>query len=132
MSSMAENRPIGQQRGTGFAIVMSIVTIGIYAIYWIYKSYKEVNAYRGQGVHPVAGVLLCLIWVGYFLLPAYIGRMYQEDGKPNPVSGQTGLWILVPYAGTFIWLWKCQEALNTFWASKGAPPPGSPAPATTG
>lgn len=118
-------RAIGQQRGSGFVIVMSIVTLGIYAIYWWFKSFKEVKAYRGEGVGGLGGVLLALILVSYFLLPAYIGRMYKEDGQPNPVSGQTGFWILVPYAGSFILMYKVQEALNKFWASKGAPPPGA-------
>ena len=118
-------RQVGQQRGPGFVLVMYLVTLGIYGIYWIYKSFDEVRRYRGQGVGGLAGVLLALIIVSTFLLPAYVGRMYSEDGKPNPVSGYTGFWVLVPYAGTFIWLWKIQNALNDFWASKGAPPPGA-------
>jgi apolipoprotein N-acyltransferase len=122
-------RQVGQQRGVGFAIVMWIVTLGIYGFYWIYKSFEEVRAYRGQGVGGLAGVLLAFIIVSTFLLPAYVGRMYQEDSKQNPVSGYTGFWVLLPYVGSFIWIWKIQSALNEFWASKGAPAPGA-APAT--
>jgi hypothetical protein len=126
MSTMeSSSRPIGQQRGPGFAIVMYIVTLGIYGIYWIYKSFDEVKRHRGQGVGGLGGVLLALIIVSTFLLPAYVGRMYSEDGKPNPVSGYTGFWVLVPYAGSFIWIWKIQTALNEYWASKGAPAPGA-------
>ena len=124
VETAAARGPIGQQRGIGFVIVMSIVTLGIYAIYWWYKSYQEVKDYRGQGVGGIGGVLLTLVIVGIFLLPAYIGRMYQEDGEQNPVSGLTGLWVLVPYAGSFILMYKCQDALNRFWGSRGAPPPG--------
>jgi hypothetical protein len=119
------SRPIGRQRGVGFAIVMYIVTLGIYGIYWMYKSYEEMRAYRKQGVSGIVGVLLAFIIVSTFLLPAYVGRMYNEDGNPNnPVSGLSGFWVLVPYVGGFIWLYKIQNALNEFWASKGAPPPG--------
>jgi hypothetical protein len=118
-------RRVGQQRGSGFAIVMSIITLGIYAIYWFYKSFQEVRDYRGQGVGGLGGVLLALIIVSWFLLPSYIGRMYQEDGQNPPVSGVSGFWILVPYAGPYILMYKCQEALNSFWAAKGAPAPGA-------
>jgi len=118
-------QPIGHQRGPGFVIVMYIVTLGIYGFYWIYKSYEEIRAHRKQGVGGIAGILLAFILVTTFLLPAYVGRMYNEDGNPNnPVSGLTGFWVLVPYVGSFIWLYKIQTALNEFWASKGAPPPG--------
>lgn len=118
--------PIGRQRGVGFAIVMYIVTLGFYGIYWMYKSYEEMRNYRKQGVNGIVGVLLAFIIVSTFLLPAYVGRMYNEDGNPNnPVSGLTGFWVLVPYVGAFIWLYKIQTALNQFWASKGAPPPGA-------
>jgi hypothetical protein len=81
--------------------------------------------YRKQGVNGIVGTLLAFVIVSIFLLPAYVGRMYNEDGNPNnPVSGLTGFWVLVPYAGGIIWLYKIQTALNQFWASKGAPPPG--------
>jgi hypothetical protein len=121
----AADRPIGRQRGVGFVILMYIFTFGIYAIYWYYKSFEELKHYRKQGVGGVAGALLAFIIVSVFLLPAYVGRMYNEDGNPNnPVSGLTGFWVLIPYAGVIIWLYKVQTALNQFWASKGAPPAG--------
>jgi Domain of unknown function (DUF4234) len=119
------DRPIGHQRGNAFVILMYIFTFGIYAIYWYYKSFEEVKAHRKQGVGGIAGVLLAFIIVSIFLLPAYVGRMYNEDGNQNnPVSGLTGFWVLLPYAGVIIWLYKIQTALNQYWASKGAPPPG--------
>jgi len=118
-------RPLGHQRGVAFVILMYIFTLGIYAIYWYYKSFEELKHYRKQGVNGIVGVLLAFIIVSVFLLPAYVGRMYNEDGNQNnPVSGLTGFWVLLPYAGVIIWLYKIQTALNQFWASKGAPPPG--------
>jgi uncharacterized membrane protein YhaH (DUF805 family) len=110
-----EGRPVGQQRGIAFAIVLGIVTIGIYTLYWIYKSYSEVRARRGQGVGGIAGILLSLVIVGIFLLPAYVGRMHREDGRDAPMSGWSGLWALVPYIGSFIWIAQIQIALNRYW-----------------
>ena len=35
--------PPGQQRGIGFAIVLTIVTLGIYSLYWVFKTQDEVK-----------------------------------------------------------------------------------------
>ena len=113
--------PLGQERGVGFAIVMWLVTLGIYGLYWLYKSFAEVKHHRGEGVGGMVGVLLSLIIVGYFKLPQYIGRMYRAEGNDNPpVSGVSGLWVFVPYVGTLIWIAKVQGALNSYWKAKGA------------
>jgi hypothetical protein len=38
-----------------------------------------------------------------------------------PVTGITGLWLLLPLVGAFVWFIKVQGALNRFWIAKGAP-----------
>jgi hypothetical protein len=111
---------------------MTLVTIGIYGIYWVYKSFREVKAHRGEGVGGFVGILLCLVIVGYFKLPQYIGRMYRAEGNENPpVSGVSGLWNFVPYVGTFIYIAKIQGALNSYWKAKSSGTVASaPAPST--
>jgi hypothetical protein len=122
LNATAQNAgPLGQERGFGFVFVLSIVTIGIYAIYWFYKSFDEVRKHRGEGLNPIVGVLLCLVIVGYFLLSQSIGRMYNAEGHESPpVSGLTGLWVFVPYVGGIIYLAKVQGALNAYWKAKGS------------
>ena len=134
MNTTAQNAgPLGQERGIGFVIVLSIVTIGIYAIYWFYKSFDEVRKHRGEGLHPIVGVLLCLVIVGYFLLSQSIGRMYNAEGHDSPpVSGLTGLWIFVPYVGGIIYLAKVQGALNAYWKAKGSGTVSTVPASTTG
>src|SRR5207244_5485053 len=53
--------PLGQERGVGFAIVMTIVTLGIYGLYWIFKSFDEVKRHRGEGLNGILGLLLCIV-----------------------------------------------------------------------
>jgi hypothetical protein len=122
VNAAAQNTgPLGQERGIGFAIVMTLVTLGIYGLYWTYKSFSEVKAHRGEGVNGIVGVLLCIVLVGYFKLGQYVGRMYSAEGNENPpVSGISGLWVFVPYVGTFIYIAKIQGALNNYWKAKGA------------
>ena len=114
---------LGTPRGVGKVILLSIITLGIYSLFWIYKTFKEVKEYRGQGVGGLGGLLLAFVIVSTFLLPSYVGKAYQEDGKNAPITGWSGFWVLVPYIGGFIWMAKIQGALNDFWASKGAPRP---------
>ena len=30
--------PLGQPRGVAFVIILSIITFGIYSLYWVYKT----------------------------------------------------------------------------------------------
>jgi hypothetical protein len=112
--------PLGKERGVGFVIVMTLVTIGIYSFYWYYVTYDDLKKHRGEGVSAIVGLLLVFVIYGYFMLPQYVGRMYRAEGNENPpVSGLTGLWGFVPYVGGFIYLAKVQSALNEYWKAKG-------------
>ena len=115
--------PLGQPRGIGFGILMFVITLGLYGWYWIYKTMEEMKQHTGDGL---GGVLSLVIWillgaVMAFVTPSEVGRMYQKDGRPAPVSGWTGLWLF-PF-GVFIipaivWFVKTQGALNRYWESK--------------
>jgi len=116
--------PLGQQRGIGFAILISIVTLGIYTFYWVFKTQEEVKEHSGIGVGGVLGFVIYVLLspVTWFLIPSDVGKMFKADGREAPFSGWTGLWILLPLVGAFVWFIKVQGALNRYWESKGAPP----------
>ncbi len=57
-----------------------------------------------------------------FLLPNEVEKLYANDGRTSPISAITGLWILLPLVGFFVWQVKVQHAINDFWVSKGALP----------
>ncbi|PKK86160.1 MAG: hypothetical protein CVT48_02330 [Thermoplasmata archaeon HGW-Thermoplasmata-1] len=116
-------RRTGKVRKPGIVLLLMIITFGIYGIIWYYCTFEELKNWRGQGW----GGVLYLVFQFLFpiplvaipwLIPAYIGRMYEEDGREKPITGLSGFWIFVPLAGMIIWLVKVQKRLNEFWTAK--------------
>ena len=121
MSTQASTTgPLGQPRGIGFAIIISIVTLGIYSLYWVFKTQEEVKEHSGIGVGGVLGLVIYIVLspVTWFLIPSDVGKMFKADGRPAPFTGWTGLWLLLPIIGMFVWFIKIQGALNRYWESK--------------
>ena len=114
--------PLGQQRGPWFVALIGLLTLGIYWIYWYYKTGEELKRYSGEGLGGVIWLVIGLVIgiVMTFVAPSEIGNLYARDGQEKPVSGKTGFWIFLPLVGYFVWAIKMQGALNRFWASKGA------------
>ena len=116
--------PAGKRRGTGFVILIGIVTIGIYWVYWAYKSHEEIKQHSGQGVGGVLGLVIYILIsaVTMFLLPSEIGKMYRQDGRQSPVNGWTGLWMIpgaILIIPAFVWIVKVQGSMNRYWETKG-------------
>ena len=66
------------------------------------------------------GLVIALVIgvVNFFVIPSEVGKMFKKDGQPAPVSGWTGLWVLLPLAGVIIWFVKVQGSLNRYWRGK--------------
>ena len=112
--------PVGQPRPAGTQALLSLVTCGLYAYYWIYLSGEELKEHNRDGLGGLVMLLLTFVIVGPFLLGAEVEKMYKADGKESPVTALTALWLLVPLAGIYIFVNKAQTALNDYWVSKGA------------
>ncbi len=113
--------PLGKPRSIGLSILLFIVTLGIYGIYWVYKTHEEIKQHSGVGVGGVVGLVIYIVVgiVSLFVIPSEIRQMYEKDGRESPVRGTTGLWNLLLIIGTVIWFVKVQGALNRYWESKG-------------
>ena len=113
--------PPGMVRSPVTVILLSIITLGIYALYWYYAVFTELKEHTGQGVGGPIGLLLglCVGPVNAFLLPAEIGNMYAQEGLEKPVTGLTGFWVFLPLVGGIIWFVKVQNALNRHWELHG-------------
>lgn len=102
-------------------VLLTFVTLGIYHLYWIYQTYRELKETQREGIGPVIGLVLAIFVgiVNWFVLPSEIGNMYARQGKAKPVSGVTGFWNFIPLVGWIIWLVKVQNALNRQWEELG-------------
>ena len=106
-----------------FVIAMSIVTLGVYHLYWVYKVFAEMKQHTGEGIGGVLGLVIAVVInpVNFFVMPSEVGKMYRGDGRSVPMTGWTGLWVLLPIIGWFVWTVKVQRALNCYWESKAKP-----------
>ncbi len=111
--------PAGKPRSSLAVILLGIVTLGIYTLYWQYASFEELKDHTGQGIGGGLALVLAIFLgiVNVFLLPSEIGDLYQGAGRARPVSGWTGLWVLLPFVGGIVWVVKTQGALNRYWES---------------
>jgi hypothetical protein len=103
-------------------VLLSIVTLGIYHLYWTYQVFRELKETTREGIGPVIGLVLAILIgiVNWFVLPSEIGNMYANAGQEKPVSGVTGFWNLIPFVGWIIWIYKVQNSLNRRWEQLGA------------
>jgi len=111
------SRPVGKVRSAAAVIIFSIITLGIYFLYWTYQVFRELKEHTNQGIGPIIGLVIAIVInpVNWFVLPSEVGNMYQAGGQPKPVSGATGFWNLIPLIGFIIWIVKVQGALNRAW-----------------
>lgn len=113
--------PLGTVRSTGLCILLTVVTLGIYGIYWNCIVHREMKRHTGHGFGGFAALVLsCIPFVMTFLTPSEVGKLYVQQNRQAPVSAATGFWTLVPVAGPFIWFAKINGALNEYWTAMGA------------
>lgn len=103
-------------------MLLTIVTIGIYPLFWYYSVHEEMKRHTGTGIGGPLGLLISFFAgvVTPFITSSEVGQLYSRRGLAAPVSGATGLWnfpgalILV---GPFVWFIKTNGALNSYWRS---------------
>src|ERR1044072_8937751 len=80
--------PVGKVRDPWFVILISIITLGIYFLYWTYQVFREMKEHSGQGVGGPIGLIIGIFIgvVNLFLIAVEIKAMYEKAGKPSPVT----------------------------------------------
>ena len=116
--------PLGKQRNGITVALLSIITLGIYWLVYVFKTAKEVKVHSGLGLGGPVQLILA-IFVGIvtpFLLANDVKTARDAAGMPEKVSALTGFWSWIPIAGLFIYPVKLQNALNEYWVHAGATP----------
>jgi hypothetical protein len=125
---------------------LSLITLGIYGLYWYYKVNEEIQRYTGdQTISPsrsllavIPGFLLIVPpFIAYYNTANHVQQMEQQRGIATQISP-----ALVVILALVIWIGMAayvQEHLNHVWDSAsmpgqapsagGPPPPPPPAPA---
>jgi hypothetical protein len=121
-TGVVPDRVGGAYYSTGLVILLTIVTLGIWPIFWTYRTSQDLKAYNGDGLGGAIGAVLYIFVspVVMFTIPNEIKNAYQRDGRESPVIALWGLWFLLPLIGHVIWYVRVQRALNELWLSKGA------------
>jgi hypothetical protein len=116
-------KPVGKIRNPWVVLLLSLVTFGIYSLIWHFCILEELRNWRGQGWSGFVFIIffiffgIALIAVPW-LIPAYVGRMYAEEGLTKPMTGLSGFWCLLPIIGWIIWMIAVQNNLNAFWEDR--------------
>jgi hypothetical protein len=119
----ANTGPLGKPRGILFVLLISLITIGIYTIYWAYKTQEEMKQHTGDGLGGILGLVIWILLnpVSAFVIPSEVGKMYNGAGRTSPITGWTGLWLFpfgILIIPLIVWFVKVQGALNQYWQSQ--------------
>ncbi len=117
--------PIGRVRGTGVAILLCIVTLGIYGLVWFYAVHDEMKRHTGNGLGGGLALVIAVLFgiASPYITSSEVGNLYARMGRARPVSGATGLWYFpgaLVLVGPIVWFVRTNGALNAYWRSLGA------------
>ncbi|MDD5337055.1 MAG: DUF4234 domain-containing protein [Candidatus ainarchaeum sp.] len=120
---MAEQTNVPGKRSFLFIILVSIVTCGIYWIYWYYKTNAEMKDYLKVNCSP--GGRLAVLIFGFILLglpSIYVYYLWLRDADAEAKkAGLDGfspivnlILLFIPF-GTLYTTYKVQATLNDIW-----------------
>ena len=116
----------GEVRNPTTVWLLSVVTCGLYGLYWYYTMMNELKNYlQKEEINPMMDIIISLVCSLYALyLPIKYGKYIQEAqmraGLPNP-EDQGVRFLLFMFLCGYGYA-KMQEELNKAWESGGGAP----------
>ena len=114
---------VGKPRGPVVVIVLSIITLGVYYLYWYYKINDEMRRYRSfievsPGLALLAQFVPIVNWISGYRTAARLRRLEEAD-QVAPISPVLAL-VLDLLLGVVYPIYV-QYHLNKLWAAAKAP-----------
>ena len=121
-------------RGPVWVGVFTLLTLGIYSIYWVFQTAKHLKAYgnaNGRDLGQSPGMTLLAVTLGWFIIvPPFVAlfrqakriQQAQHLGGVQPMNGWIALVLYLVLSPVFF-AYE-QSELNKAWASAGGPVPG--------
>jgi hypothetical protein len=139
MSSYGDTfRPAGAERdikvrGPVWAGIFSLVTLGIYTIYWIYVTAKDLSAYgraKGRDLGQSPAMTLLAVTIGWIIIVPALVAIYRQARRIQQAQRLAGVdtmngWIALVLYLVFspVFFAYEQSELNKAWAAEGGPVP---------
>lgn len=103
---------------------LSLITFGIYYLYWWYKINEEVGAFdQSIKVEPVLSLLAMFVPIANIVTivktGGRIGQAERSAGNPSPCSGGLGFLLSLIFGMNIIYY---QGHLNKLWEQHGGRP----------
>lgn len=113
-------RPVGKTRSPILVPLFTLLTAGIYGIYWWCISMADIKRYRGRrGVGGFFTLISLLIVILALILPfimaGNIDKARREAGLARTISFLSGLWAFLPVVGMIVFMVLMQQQLNRLW-----------------
>ncbi len=79
---------IGELRKPLTVVLLTIVTCGIYGLWWYYRNFEDMKQFSGEGIGGGIGLLLAIFCgiIAIFILPSEVGNLYEREGKEKPCT----------------------------------------------
>ncbi len=111
----------GITRAPALVVVFSIITCGIYYLYWVYKSAEELKFYlQDNQLSPGVDLLLSIICFPYAIYWMYkYGKVLTEAQKKAglPAEDNSILYVILSFFGLAIVSAAIMQAeMNKIWA----------------
>ncbi|MGV8145489.1 MAG: hypothetical protein COA82_02375 [Alkaliphilus sp.] len=112
-----------EQRSVASVIILTILTCGIYGLYWLYITSKDLEMFLGEsGMSPGLELFVMIICAPYVLYWYYdksqkIADAYEKVGMPRKDDSLACL-ILGIFGLGIISMAIMQSNLNTIWVNE--------------
>jgi len=92
---------IGTTRSPEKVIGLWVMSFGLYGIYWLASTFSELQKNRKKGISGASYAALAILFPplalsACWLLPAYVGKLYSENGKLEHISSCWGAILFLP------------------------------------